>query len=79
MRQSTHGRTLLEMAVVRVASLERLEDLADVVESLRQGHSVADSLPKSGSAPISRSVAKVDSQSEKPTAEKKNRASKRKT
>ena len=37
MRQSTHVRTLLEIALVRICSLERLDDLSELVSQLRQG------------------------------------------
>jgi DNA polymerase-3 subunit gamma/tau len=35
MRSSMHGRTLVEMAVVRICQLDELEDLAALVEELR--------------------------------------------
>jgi len=37
MRQSTHVRTLLEVALVQIASLDALDDLALVVQQLRAG------------------------------------------
>ncbi|TWT78511.1 DNA polymerase III subunit tau [Posidoniimonas polymericola] len=37
LRVSVHSRTLAEMAVVRVCHLEDLDDLADLVASLREG------------------------------------------
>jgi DNA polymerase-3 subunit gamma/tau len=37
MRQSTHGRVLLELAVVRITALERLDDLDELISGLRQG------------------------------------------
>lgn len=37
MRQSTHVRTLLEVALVQIASLDELDDLAVVVQQLRAG------------------------------------------
>ncbi len=37
MRQSTHGRVLLELALLRIASLGQLEELAQIVDALRQG------------------------------------------
>jgi DNA polymerase III subunit gamma/tau len=40
MRQSTHGRMLLELAAIRIAGLERLDDLAEVVQALRAGQPV---------------------------------------
>lgn len=36
MRQSTHVRTLLEIALVRICSLERLDDLSELVSQFRQ-------------------------------------------
>jgi DNA polymerase III subunit gamma/tau len=35
MRQSTHGRMLLELALVRVAALDRLDDLGDLLQALQ--------------------------------------------
>lgn len=37
MRQSTHVRTLLEVALVQIASLDELDDLATLIEHLRAG------------------------------------------
>ncbi|MEM9185724.1 MAG: DNA polymerase III subunit gamma/tau [Planctomycetota bacterium] len=37
LRVSVHGRTLAEMAVVRIATLEDLDDLAGLVSTLRDG------------------------------------------
>jgi DNA polymerase-3 subunit gamma/tau len=37
LRLSVHGRTLVEMALVRICNLEDLEDLAAVLSSLQQG------------------------------------------
>ncbi|MDZ4659412.1 MAG: DNA polymerase III subunit gamma/tau [Bythopirellula sp.] len=37
MRVSTHTRTLAEMAVVRICSLENLDELASLIEQLRDG------------------------------------------
>ncbi|HRX83140.1 MAG TPA: DNA polymerase III subunit gamma/tau, partial [Pirellulaceae bacterium] len=37
MRQSTHTRTLLEIALVRICQLESLDDLAGIVSQLRSG------------------------------------------
>lgn len=39
MRQSTHARILLEMALVRVAQLENLDELALLIQQFRQGGS----------------------------------------
>ena len=41
MRQSTHGRILLEMAVVRIAKLEDLEGLSQIIAELRTDSSQA--------------------------------------
>ena len=57
MRYSTHVRTLLELAVVRIARLENLDELAEVVAQLRQG----------GSAPPARATV-----TQRATTEKKN-------
>lgn len=37
MRISTHTRTLAEMAIVRICSLENLDELASLIEQLREG------------------------------------------
>ncbi len=37
LRYSTQGRTLAEMALVRIAALENLDDLADLIEQVRSG------------------------------------------
>jgi DNA polymerase-3 subunit gamma/tau len=37
LRYSTQGRTLAEMAIVRIANLENLDDLTDVILQLRNG------------------------------------------
>ncbi len=37
MRYSTHVRTLLELAIVRISRLENLDELSDLVAQLRQG------------------------------------------
>ncbi|RIK82603.1 MAG: DNA polymerase III subunit gamma/tau [Planctomycetota bacterium] len=37
MRQSTHGRTLAEVAIVRICNLENLEDLATLAAAVRSG------------------------------------------
>jgi DNA polymerase-3 subunit gamma/tau len=37
LRYSTQGRTLTEMAIVRIASLEQLDDLADLISQLQSG------------------------------------------
>ena len=43
MRQSTHNRTLAEMAVVRICHLENLDELATLAEGLRGGAAVVSS------------------------------------
>jgi DNA polymerase III subunit gamma/tau len=40
MRQSTHARILLEMALIRICQLERLDDLGAIVEQLRRGDGI---------------------------------------
>ncbi len=45
LRYSTQGRTLAEMALVRIADLENLAELAEVIAELRDG------APAGGSAP----------------------------
>ena len=40
MQNSLHGRTLLEVAAVRICNLEHLDSLADLVSSLRKGGAV---------------------------------------
>ena len=40
MQNSLHGRTLLEVAAVRICNLEHLDSLADLVSSLRKGGTV---------------------------------------
>ncbi len=45
LRYSTQGRTLAEMALVRIADLENLSELAEVIAELR------DRAPAGGSAP----------------------------
>ncbi len=47
MRQSSHVRTLLEIAVVRICSLENLDELSQVIACLREG-----TLPELPSAPV---------------------------
>jgi len=37
MQNSLHGRTLLEVAAVRICNLEHLDSLADLVASIKQG------------------------------------------
>ncbi len=58
MRVSTHTRTLVEMAVVRICSLENLDELASLIEQLREGTlTTAGSAVKKNSpasAPVSR-------------------------
>jgi DNA polymerase-3 subunit gamma/tau len=45
MRVSTHTRTLAEIAVVRVCSLEDLDELASLIEQLREGTAPASGAP----------------------------------
>ena len=57
MQSSLHGRTLLEVAIVRVCQLERLDLIADLVDQL--GSPTA-STKSSGSAVKKNAVARVD-------------------
>lgn len=41
MRYSTQARTLLEMALVRISSLDRMQQIADLIEQIRSGKTVA--------------------------------------
>jgi DNA polymerase III subunit gamma/tau len=50
MRQSTHGRVLLEMAIVRSCCLENLDELSSLVVQLRDG-APASSLPARSARP----------------------------
>ncbi|MBC8354265.1 MAG: DNA polymerase III subunit gamma/tau [Planctomycetes bacterium] len=45
MRQSTHTRTLLEVALVRICQLDSLDDLASIVSQLRSGGTAAPGRP----------------------------------
>jgi DNA polymerase-3 subunit gamma/tau len=49
MRQSTHTRTLLEIALVRICQLENLDDLAGIVSQLRSGVAPAPTRPAAAS------------------------------
>ena len=40
MRQSTHARILLEMAIIRICQLDQLDDLGLIIQQLRQGDGV---------------------------------------
>lgn len=51
LRYSTQGRILAEMALVRICSLENLDELAGLVESLRDGTAPAPSAPRPAMAP----------------------------
>lgn len=62
MRQSTHTRALLEIALVRVCQLESLDDLAGIVSQLRSGVTPAPARPAAAPGPPP---------SAGPTAEKK--------
>jgi DNA polymerase-3 subunit gamma/tau len=66
MRVSTHTRTLAEMAIVRICSLEDLDELASLIEQLREGTAPAASTPavkKNSLArePLARSIAPAPS------------------
>jgi DNA polymerase-3 subunit gamma/tau len=45
MRQSTHARTLLEIALVRICQLDSLDELAGIVSQLRSGAAPAPARP----------------------------------
>lgn len=62
MRYSTQSRTLVEMALVRIANLENLDELSDLIQRLQTGE-----LPELTGAPPSRTVAPVA----EPAAKKK--------
>jgi len=49
MRQSTHTRALLEIALVRICQLESLDELASIVAQLRSGVAPAPARPAAGS------------------------------
>lgn len=59
MRQSSHGRILLEMAVVRACRLENLEEISTLVAQLKDGAASSTGRPASQSArePSSRAAA----------------------
>ena len=57
LRFSTHGRTLAELALVRVANLADLDNLADMVADLRSG---ATALPAGPGAPAAMGKKKTD-------------------
>lgn len=61
MRQSVHGRTLLEIGVVQVCQLEDLDDLTDLIAQVRGGAAL--------SAPATQSA---KSASQEPSPQKKN-------
>jgi DNA polymerase III subunit gamma/tau len=65
MRQSVHGRVLLEIALVRIAQLENLQALADLVLQVQQGRldAVGASPPRSGPSQAARSAAASSSAS----------------
>ncbi|MBW3596632.1 MAG: DNA polymerase III subunit gamma/tau [Planctomycetes bacterium] len=50
MRQSAHGRVLLEMAVVRTCSLENLDELAALTAELKDGAAPTTAKPSGGRA-----------------------------
>jgi DNA polymerase-3 subunit gamma/tau len=54
MRQSTHNRTLAEMAIVRICHLEDLDELAALAEGLRGG--AAASAPAGGAAAVKKKL-----------------------
>jgi DNA polymerase-3 subunit gamma/tau len=57
MRVSVHERTLLEMAVVRLASIADLEGLADLVAELRGGAALAAPAPRPSAPSTGRVIA----------------------
>jgi DNA polymerase-3 subunit gamma/tau len=52
MRYSTHVRTLLELAIVRIARLESLDELSELVGQLRQGTGAANAAPSVSNSPV---------------------------
>ena len=58
LRYSTHGRTLAELALVRIAHLADLDSLADLVADLRNGSATGDSSgsksPESTASPLAK-------------------------
>ena len=46
MQNSLHGRTLLEVAAVRICNLEHLDSLADLVASIKQGGAAPKARPR---------------------------------
>jgi DNA polymerase-3 subunit gamma/tau len=72
MRQSTHTRILLEVAVVRICNLEHLEALPQLITQLRQGHLAgtpigpASSGPAAGTVPAGTPPATPTPQKKKP-------------
>ncbi len=65
MRHSTHTRTLLEIALVRICQLECLDDLASIVSQLRSGVAPAPARPAAATPP--RPTAAPKSAAEKKT------------
>jgi DNA polymerase-3 subunit gamma/tau len=51
MRQSTHVRTLVEVAIVRICHLDQLEDISALIASLQQSGQGTSSRPLRGPAP----------------------------
>jgi DNA polymerase III subunit gamma/tau len=58
LRFSTQARTLAELALVRIAKLDDLERLSDLIAELRSGSPPAPATPNSGSSPMSSMLAK---------------------
>jgi DNA polymerase III gamma/tau subunit len=61
LRMSLHGRTLAELAIVRICALENLDDLASLVAELRGqgGHSSSSDVAKKNAEPRSTLAAAV--------------------
>jgi DNA polymerase-3 subunit gamma/tau len=75
MRQSTHVRTLLEVALVRICKLEDLDQLPALVASLRDGTPLdlkPRAVPPAGVVPVPASAATSVPANPQPSAEKKN-------
>ena len=74
LRYSTQGRTLAEMALVRIASLENLDDLADLIAELRGAAPAARSAPAASAprlpaaSPTAKKKAEPNHQSEEPAS-----------
>jgi DNA polymerase-3 subunit gamma/tau len=62
LRYSTQGRTLAELALVRIASLENLDEVSDLIAQLRGDAAAATGLSSGGAAPASAAAKKKGEQ-----------------